>query len=157
MSPIESNIKAFRQSFVWSGRTPRSEFWWFFAGIFVLQLILLLVAMAFISSAWMLQIVFYSFLLLVLPALAAAAARRLHDVGWSAWWQFLPMFFQLPVPLALILIPPPDSPLYSAYSDFVQAASASTVIGSLLTLALFVLLVLPSQNADNEYGPRPSL
>ena len=157
MSPIQSNIDALRKSFVWSGRATRGEFWWFLAGVLVLETVLLLVAAAISSSARTLQIVPYALMLLVLPALMSAVARRLHDVGWSAWWQFLPLFFQLPIPVVLILTPSPEDPTYRAYSDFVSAAYASTAVGGFLMFALLVVLALPSQSADNDYGPRRAL
>ncbi|MDP3706910.1 MAG: DUF805 domain-containing protein [Polaromonas sp.] len=62
-----------------SGRAPRSEFWWFF-------LFQLLVSVA----ATLLSEKFGSLvnLALLLPALAVGA-RRLHDIGKSGWWQLL--------------------------------------------------------------------
>ncbi|HYP82306.1 DUF805 domain-containing protein [Variovorax sp.] len=62
-----------------SGRASRSEFWWFA----LFQLIVLVVAGIFGD-----RIYGIAALLLLLPSLAAAA-RRLHDVGKSAWFLLL--------------------------------------------------------------------
>ena len=62
-----------------TGRSSRSEFWWFF----VFQI---LVAVA----ASMLAEIIYSLVVLglLLPALAVGT-RRLHDIGKSGWWQLI--------------------------------------------------------------------
>ena len=58
------------------GRASRSEYWWFMLAIFLATLVL-----SFISI--LLGTVVY--LALILPMIAAAA-RRLHDIGKSAWF-----------------------------------------------------------------------
>ena len=62
-----------------SGRAPRSEFWWFF----LFQILVLIVAGMLGQTAYSVVA-----LLLLLPALAVGT-RRLHDVGRSGWWQLL--------------------------------------------------------------------
>lgn len=62
-----------------SGRAPRSEFWWFF----LFQVLAMGVSSLLGDTAYSIAA-----LLLVLPALAVGA-RRLHDVGRSGWWQLL--------------------------------------------------------------------
>ncbi|CAN7291346.1 DUF805 domain-containing protein [Acidovorax sp. LjRoot118] len=69
----------FSQYAGFTGRAPRSEFWWF-----ALFQILVLLVTAFISE------IAYAIaaLALLLPVLAVGA-RRLHDIGRSGWWQLL--------------------------------------------------------------------
>lgn len=76
MQAIQSCLSQYA---TFSGRAPRSEFWWFF----LFQILALVVS-------GMLGDVAYSILalLLLLPALAVGT-RRLHDVGRSGWWQLL--------------------------------------------------------------------
>ncbi len=62
-----------------SGRAPRSEFWWFF-----LFQILVSVAASMVGDT----IAALVSLALLLPALAVGT-RRLHDIGKSGWWQLL--------------------------------------------------------------------
>ena len=69
----------FAQYAGFSGRAPRSEFWWF--ALFQLGVLVI---------ATMISQVLYGIaaLALLLPALAVGA-RRLHDIGRSGWWQLL--------------------------------------------------------------------
>ncbi len=62
-----------------SGRAPRSEFWWFF-----LFQVLASVAASMLSE----KLNGLVNLGLLLPSLAVGA-RRLHDIGKSGWWQLL--------------------------------------------------------------------
>jgi len=64
---------------MFSGRAPRSEFWWFC----LFQFIVLVVA-GFLGDV----VYIVAALALMLPALAVGA-RRLHDIGRSGWWQLL--------------------------------------------------------------------
>ena len=69
----------FAQYAGFSGRAPRSEFWWF--ALFQLGVLVI---------ATLISQVLYGIaaLALLLPALAVGA-RRLHDIGRSGWWQLL--------------------------------------------------------------------
>lgn len=60
------------------GRASRSEFWWF-----MLIFHLLLLVCVFLPLGAVLSI------LLMIPSVCVTA-RRLHDIGWSGWWQLFP-------------------------------------------------------------------
>ena len=62
-----------------SGRAPRSEYWWFF-----LFQLLVMVAASLIGDV----VYALASLALLLPALAVGT-RRLHDIGRTGWWQLL--------------------------------------------------------------------
>lgn len=62
-----------------SGRAGRPEFWWFMLFVFLVLLATHLV------HEWLGKLAFAA---LVVPSLAAAA-RRLHDIGKSAWFLLL--------------------------------------------------------------------
>ncbi len=74
-----SHSTCFAQYATFSGRASRPEFWWFF-----------LFQMAVSVGASMISELLSGLLslALLLPALAVGA-RRLHDMGRSAWWQLL--------------------------------------------------------------------
>lgn len=76
MEDIQKAVKTcFRKYADFSGRAARPEFWWFF----LFQLVVLLIAGA-ISD-----VLYYIVALgLLLPGLAVGA-RRLHDIGKTAW------------------------------------------------------------------------
>jgi uncharacterized membrane protein YhaH (DUF805 family) len=73
----QDSIKVcFRKYADFSGRASLSEFWWFL-------LFLGLASAAAAIFGYALQAIFH---IATLLPLAAAAARRLHDTGRSAWW-----------------------------------------------------------------------
>ena len=80
-----------------SGRAPRSEFWWFTLAVIILSLIVSVIDGAVLAPL----LGFEAFadeageplrmiesLVLLLPSLAVAV-RRLHDIDRSGWWYFL--------------------------------------------------------------------
>lgn len=73
---FESIRVCFTKYAEFNGRASRSEFWWF-------TLFVVLVATAFVYVHEVLGQVFQ--IAVLLPFLAAGA-RRLHDIGKSAWW-----------------------------------------------------------------------
>lgn len=98
-----------------SGRAPRSEFWWFWVFCILVEFAALVASavllsgsvvtgsatssmqgwFVFVSQSWLSGLVH---LALILPSLAVAV-RRLHDVGRSGWW-FLLVF----VPLGILVL-----------------------------------------------------
>ncbi|MFN9728450.1 DUF805 domain-containing protein [Acidovorax sp.] len=79
MDFVSAVKSCFAQYAGFSGRAPRSEFWWFF-----LFQVLVLLAAAAVSDTLNALVS----LGLLLPGLAVGA-RRLHDIGRSGWWQLL--------------------------------------------------------------------
>jgi uncharacterized membrane protein YhaH (DUF805 family) len=75
-----------------TGRAPRSEYWWFVLFVFVLAIAFTLIdpARAFILHLGVL-----------LPQLAAGA-RRLHDINRTGWWLLIG-FVPLVGPILLIV------------------------------------------------------
>lgn len=72
------------------GRASRSEFWWFFLFFILMSVAATIVGiLAFPANRLAVEMVTGIVeLFLVLPMLAVGA-RRLHDIGWSGWWQLL--------------------------------------------------------------------
>jgi uncharacterized membrane protein YhaH (DUF805 family) len=78
-----------------SGRAPRSEFWWFslFFSMVYLLLIVPLIIVADESANSIGSVIFAIILVLfigisIIPSLAVTV-RRLHDAGFSGWWWFI--------------------------------------------------------------------
>jgi len=73
-----------------NGRARRSEFWWFFLFVLIVQVIVqtLVAAVVGTDSGLYTLLVFVLAIVLAIP-LYAAGSRRLHDTGKSGWMQLL--------------------------------------------------------------------
>ncbi|MEP5633674.1 MAG: DUF805 domain-containing protein [Tateyamaria sp.] len=129
----EAVVSVFAGTFKFSGRAPRSEYWWFF-----LFEVIAITVLAFVDAATIMQFaaqpqgnenavemfnpfaltMVYYLLLTFFPRISVTV-RRLHDVGASGW--FCLLYF---VPL----------------------------VGGLI---VFIMTLLPSQSLDNKFGPPP--
>lgn len=89
---FQESIKTCFQKYVdFTGRARRSEYWWFVLFIVVGNLVLSYISPT-AGSLFALAT--------LLPSLAAAA-RRLHDTGRSAWWLLISL---VPLVGAIVLI-----------------------------------------------------
>jgi len=66
------------------GRASRSEYWWF--------MLFTAVATAVLENIPVLGMI--ASLAFILPSVCVTS-RRLHDIGWSGWWQLLPLILFL--------------------------------------------------------------
>ena len=140
-----------------SGRARRAEFWWFFLFVVIAEMITALID----SLLWtpvidpttnvmtQPQWITGLFSLLVLLPTLAVAARRLHDINRSGWWQFLGYAAALAAVALMALI----------------AASAGWAVTPAIVwpmalpfIAWVVLLVWYCKRGDvgaNRFGPDP--
>lgn len=84
----ESIQVCFRKYTVFSGKATRSEFWWFMLFCFVCELTLYMIGIFFVSEDFGAFLMVVVRIALFLPQLAVSS-RRLHDIGFSAWWLLL--------------------------------------------------------------------
>ena len=90
MTFFEAVGKCYRKYFVFKGRAPKSEYWWFVALTFLFAWPLLLSETK--EGSWysFLSFVYFMLTLSVLVPLLAVWTRRMHDVGKSGWtWLFI--------------------------------------------------------------------
>ena len=141
----------YRKYFVFSGRARLSEYWWFalFAGIIAMPVAFFSVAMVLTMNIYMVLFPWVIFFFAVgIPALAATV-RRLHDMGQSGIWVYLSYGLQIMV----LLLGPAES------SDAIDNIPAiiGNLFGGILSIAVFVMTLIPSQQKENKYGPIPTL
>lgn len=90
-SSTESMIEVIKEGFIqyskFDGKASRSQYWLFFAFCFVSMAICTVISPTLASIAG----------LLILLPLLAIGSRRLHDAGYSGWWQLFAL-----VPLGII-------------------------------------------------------
>jgi uncharacterized membrane protein YhaH (DUF805 family) len=84
MDIVEAVKTCFSKYATFSGRASRPEYWWW----------TLFVILGSVATAMVSDLLSGLFSLAVLVPFLAVAARRLHDIGRSGWWQlvgFIPL------------------------------------------------------------------
>lgn len=84
MTFVDAVKNCFANYVGFTGRAPRSEYWWWVLFVVLVSIVLSMVSQK-LSGVFSLAV--------LLPGIAVAT-RRLHDVGRSGWWQlllFIPM------------------------------------------------------------------
>lgn len=149
-----------------SGRAPRSEYWWWF--LFVL---LVTVGVSFIST--ILGIGMGS--KLVSPALnglldlffllpnISVAIRRLHDTNRSGWWYVAPFILTLFVAAIMIPVLIRMGENHEQGYDTMDGINSSVfllagvlgIIDGILGIVLFVWFCMRGTKGANRFGPDP--
>lgn len=92
-----------------SGRAPRSEYWWWFLFVLLVSLVLAFVDVILFGDLQVLGTLFG--LAVLLPGLAVSV-RRLHDIDKSGWWvliAFVPVIGVIAL-LVFFVMPGTDGP-----------------------------------------------
>jgi len=84
----------------YSGRSSRSQFWWFYLFVFISPFITALISIVFtmvfaslgLQGLSRLSIIFFGLYILNIPVFIAAGIRRMHDVGKSGWFILVPFY-----------------------------------------------------------------
>lgn len=105
----------FRKYTDFSGRASRPEYWWF---------ILAYVVVAFVAG-FIHEVAYYLVVLVFLLPLLAAGARRLHDVGRSAWFLLLGLIPVIGTLVLLYFMVQPGQPESNVYGPPVAPVPAS--------------------------------
>ena len=159
-----------------TGRSRRSEYWWF--GLFVLIFMLIPTGLA-IATEGILGKTENAFCIVLLMGVASfgvvlwtiipsltVQTRRLHDVGRSGWWIVGGVVVGLLYPIAKSVVLGFEA-LYSdnEVQNLIDAFQVSTVGGTVmlllalvglgLSIAVFVFSLQDSHRGENKYGPSP--
>ena len=78
-----------KKYFIFSGKASRSEFWYFFLFLIILNLVCLFIDLIIGYDIEELGPVTSLYILLFIIPLISASSRRLHDTGRSGWWYLL--------------------------------------------------------------------
>ena len=155
MTPVDWAKRPIQKYAVFSGRAPRSEFWWYCLLVFLASIVAMIVE----SAAGLSPILYPYGPLTILILLAtfipslAVQVRRLHDRNRSGLWL---LAFYVPY-IGFIATMPGASGLTGGGPDMGLAAMAGllslVVLG--IGIALLVFFILPGTPGDNRYGPNP--
>lgn len=150
MSPVRAVRSCLRQYAGFSGRAPRSEYWWWclfwLLACVVVELVLYLPYAAMSDSVVLpVNVPWYAFLVVsFLPSLSVTV-RRLHDRDWSGWW------------VAVLLLLPSLSVVWKHWPQVFDLWGAD--LFGFVFLALFLLVVvrifLRGTEGANRFGPDP--
>jgi len=140
-----------------SGRSRRSEFWWFML-VFVIIYWVLGTIVPLVLPPMAAEIVVGAIMLLALPA----TARRLHDTGHSEWWVIVSWALNIVLSIYLVQSGFIDE-LQSVNADLMKAVSKLNVpvmgIGGLVlavtSFATFIFCLIDSKPQANKYGESP--
>ena len=86
--------------FDFEGRSSRSEYWWSYLAITILNITIVILSNSLDPSSGIHIILLLSYIVLLIPSLAVSV-RRLHDIDKSGWWLLISL---IPLIGAIILI-----------------------------------------------------
>ena len=139
----------FKKYATFTGRAPRSEYWWYSLFTFLLSLLAAVIANTLYGDPSELTLFDIVWLLIFLPSVAVGI-RRLHDVNKSGKWLIFPL-------ASLIL-----TPVISLFEEHGLMDSAIGLSISLLFLFVFLmnfyvlyLAIKKSDSGENQYGKSP--
>ena len=137
---IEAIKSGHSKTFQYSGRSSRSEFWWFTFYSFIPILgVMLLIPIMETSLGDLAAIAFGCYLLWIALIYLSLMTRRFHDIGYSAIWTFF-YFLTAGISQAIAGIGP---------------GNLLSIMPLFLPLLFFIPWCKPGQSADNEYGSNP--
>lgn len=132
----EAISSAFSKYATFSGRAPRSEYWWFVLFAMLLGFVAEIIDLA-VNSGVIGTLVSLG---LFLPGIAVSV-RRMHDIERSGWWILLPLGAGAPFFVLAIL--------FGGSSALIALGGIAALIGIVI---LFVFTVTPGTKGGNRYG-----
>ena len=158
-------INAMRRYVEFSGRSSRSEFW-FFVLFYIIIYIVAIVLDAFILGSGGQGVGILTGIVILahlIPAIAVSV-RRLHDIDRTGWWVLV--FWLGPLVVFLISMIAMGGSIFAMMSGGEDAAAAgiagmglTLMIVGLIDLVIFIVAIVfyvtPGTPGPNTYGPPP--
>ena len=172
MSFADAIRTCLRKYATFSGRAPRSEYWWFALFVFLGSFVFSLIDAALFGTgtaevdASPAQPLTGLFQLAVLIPILAAGWRRMHDTGRPGWYVLLPMLAALGGLFFLFLgiggfglaeRAGADTGILTQLAAIFGGAGMLVLVIAQIVLSLLLLwwLTRPSEPTPNAYGPPP--
>lgn len=150
LSPIDWAKRPLQKYADFTGRAPRSEYWWYVLGLIVAGIVLSIIegiiGLNRIVAGVYGPLVILLWLGTIVPSLAAGA-RRLHDTNRSGWLQLIAY-----VPYGILMLVRPTS---GGGLGAIALAGVISLVALICAIVLIVFMVLPGTPGDNRYGPNP--
>ncbi len=137
--------------FTFEGRIARKPYWW------ALLICAALTQVPSETSAWPWTLLAIALQFIVIAYRACLSARRLHDIGLSAWWRSPLLAIQLALALILLLVPKAAMELLLAWLGDPRLPEFVIIgLGGAILLFDGVIGFIPGQQAVNRYGEPPA-
>lgn len=150
---------ALKRSFNFSDRARRREYGWFYLINTLIAIILnILVGVCAVigleGMAGGLSIVSYLYQFAILIPMISVTTRRLHDLGWSGWWQLLPYLVVIVLSIATVFSL--DTELGGAITG-AEYSLYTLTLASIGCMYIFILFLIfkDGQRGTNKYGDDP--
>jgi uncharacterized membrane protein YhaH (DUF805 family) len=161
---MNSYMNALRRYFEFSGRSSRSEFWFFILFLVILLIIASIIDQAVLGSQGPGILYFIVAIGHLIPGIAVSV-RRLHDIDRTGLWVLL--FWLAPIVVSLIGMVLMGGSIFMMMSGETagMAAGFATMGAGFLLIAIIdiaiaiiaiVFYVTPGTPGENTYGPPPT-
>lgn len=150
----------FNNYFNFKGRSRRSEYWWFVLFIFAIDLLIVFFPFSIhiMEEVWFIAAIIFS-LTTIIPQ-TSVTTRRLHDIGYSGWWQllFVPLIsaiflvFVGTIILSFFLL---TEGIGSSEIGLFAASFIWLTLSTGLLITWIFWLTKPGNTGPNKYGTDP--
>ena len=142
----------FKNYFNFTGRSSRSEYWWFLLAYLIITVVIaileaLIIGIDYAGSG----VVSNLFNLVTLIGWLTLTARRLQDRGHTGWWQFAYLIPIIPLIYFGILFLFTENPAHAISAGLV------VLLEIVILITLIIILCLPPKEDENKWGRNPLL
>ncbi|AIZ79583.1 DUF805 domain-containing protein [Actinobacillus equuli subsp. equuli] len=152
-------VFALKRSFNFADRARRREYGWFHLMNALIAIVLnilvgVCLAIGLENMASGVAILSYLYQFAILIPMISITTRRLHDLGWSGWWQLLPHLIVIVLSIATVFSL--DRELGGAITGveyFLYILTLASIIG--IWIFMLFLIFKDGQRFTNKYGEDP--